>query len=64
MRPGVFWGILGYPWVSWGVLGCPGVIRPTLLITNNASLIEKYNPFLLHKHYLIDLKQKILKQSM
>ena len=29
MRPGVSWGVLGYPWVSWGILGCPGVIRPT-----------------------------------
>ena len=25
MRPGVSWGVLGYPWVSWGVLGYPGV---------------------------------------
>ena len=31
MRPGVFGGVLGYPWVSLGVLGYPGVIRPTLL---------------------------------
>ena len=32
MRPGVSWGVLGYPWVSWGILGCPGVIRPTHII--------------------------------
>ena len=25
MRPGVSWGVLGYPWVSCGVLGYPGV---------------------------------------
>ena len=25
MRPGVSWGVLGYPWVSWGVLWYPGV---------------------------------------
>ena len=32
MRPGVSWGVLGYPWVSWDILGCPGVIRPTQML--------------------------------
>ena len=32
-----------------------------IFIANNASLIEKYNPFLLRKQYLIDVKQKIIK---
>ena len=37
-----------------------------IFIANNASLVEKYNPFLLQKQYLIDVKQKIIyiKKSM
>ena len=35
-----------------------------IFIANNASLIEKYNTILLRKQYLIDVKQKIIKQSM
>ena len=42
MRPGVFWGVLGYPWVSWGILGCPGVIRPTRNFLNERKKKRKY----------------------
>ena len=35
-----------------------------IFIANNTSLIEKYNPVLLWKLFLIDVKQKITKQSM
>ena len=33
-------------------------------IDDNASLIEKYNPCLSRKQYMIDMKQKSIKQSM
>ena len=32
-------------------------------IANNASLVEKCNPFLLQKQYLIDMKQKIINRA-
>ena len=35
-----------------------------IFIANNASLIEKHNPFMLRKQYLINVMQKIIKQSM
>ena len=38
MRPGVSWGVLGYPWVSWGILGCPGVIRPTRRVASPGNI--------------------------
>ena len=34
-----------------------------IFIANNVSLVEKYNPFLLRKQYLIDVKQKIIKKE-
>ena len=35
-----------------------------IFIDNDASLIEKYNPSLMRKQYMIDIRQKIIKQSM
>ena len=38
MRPGVFWGVVGYPRLPWGILGCPGVIRPTQMMMEDSQL--------------------------
>ena len=53
---------------SWYFRGMKTTTVPEIVfhifIANNASLIEKCSPFLLRKQYLIDVKQKITKQSV
>ena len=35
-----------------------------IFIDNDTSLIEKHNPYLMRKQYLINMKQEIIKQSV
>ena len=74
MRPGVSWGVLGYPCVSWGVLGYPGVswgnqTDPSLTFlfaTNNAIVGRTVSQHPVYANHVIitSATERIISVSM